>query len=234
MLLRRCEQLVLRALVEHVVDHLHGVDVAGAHERERRLGRVVVDRHAEAADLALLLERLDRLEPVALLEPVVVPDVELLHVDRVEAEVLEAALRARADVRGGERLVGVRVRSGGPGAVLRRDLRRNVDGLAALADGLPDQPLGVAVAVAEGGVDEVQPEIDRAVQRSQRLVVLRPDPRALADAPGAVADLGDLESCVAELAKVHGGVEYPARARMHPWTARPPSTACSPCRSTSS
>src|SRR5918999_1947353 len=98
------EQLVLRALVEDVVDHLHGVDEAGADEGERRRGLVVVDRHAEVADLALLLERVDRLAPVALLEPVVVPDVELLHVDRLEPEVAQAGLRALADVRARERV----------------------------------------------------------------------------------------------------------------------------------
>src|SRR5918999_5557407 len=98
------EQLVLRALVEDVVDHLDGVGEAGAHELQGGGRLVVVDRDPEVADLALLLERVDRLAPVALLEPVVVPDVELLHVDRLEPEVAQAHLRALADVRARERV----------------------------------------------------------------------------------------------------------------------------------
>jgi hypothetical protein len=198
------EQLVVRALVEDVVDDLDRVDVAGAHEREGGLRLVVVDRHAEEADLALLLERLDGLEPVALPEPVVVPDVELLDVDRLEAEVAQARLGPGADVVARERRVGVRAGRGGPAPVLRRDLRRHVDGLGPVPDRAAHELLRVAVAVGERRVDEGQSEVDRAVQRAQRRVVVGADPHALADAPGAVADLGHLDAGVAKLAVVHG------------------------------
>jgi hypothetical protein len=104
----RRQELVLRALVEDVVDDLHGVDDAGLDQPERVGRLVVVDRHAEEADLALVLERLDDLEPVALAHPVVAPDVQLLQVDRVRAEVAERAFGAAAHPLAGKRLVGAR------------------------------------------------------------------------------------------------------------------------------
>ncbi len=53
---------------------------------------MVVDRDAEEADLPVPFQLLDRLEPVALADPLVRPDVELLDVDRVQAEVAQALL----------------------------------------------------------------------------------------------------------------------------------------------
>ena len=202
-LAHRGVQLVLRALVEHVVDHLHGVDPAGAHQLQRGVRPVVVDRHAEGADLALLLERLDGLEPIALLQPGVVPDVELLHVDDVEPEVAQAGLRAGADVLAGERLARVGGGVARPLHRLGRELGGDVDLLRPRAHDLADEPLGVPVAVAERRVDEVQPEVDGPVQRAQRFVVVGADPHRLADAPRAVADLGDLEAGPAQSSIVH-------------------------------
>ena len=89
------EERVLGALVEDVVDHLDGVDEPRLDEPDRVLGLVVVDRDAEEADLSLALQSLDRVEPVALVHPLVGPDVELLDVDRLETEVLAGCPRYR-------------------------------------------------------------------------------------------------------------------------------------------
>ena len=64
-------------------------------------------------------------------------------------------------------------RPSGPGQVLGRHLGGHVDRLGALAHHLADHALAAAVAVGERGVDEVEPEVDRAVERLDRLVVVR-------------------------------------------------------------
>jgi hypothetical protein len=58
----------------------------------------------------------------------------------------------------------------------------------------------VAVAVAERRVDEVDAELERAAQGTQRLGVVGADPARAADASRAVAERRDLEACRAERA----------------------------------
>ena len=47
----------------------------------------------------------------------------------------------------------------------------------------------MAVAIGEGGVDQVQAEVDGAAQRADGFVVRAAEPLLAADPPGAVADL---------------------------------------------
>src|SRR6185503_2597079 len=68
--------------------------------------------------------------------------------------------------------------------------------------------LAVAVAVGERGVDEVEAEVDRPVERAPGFVVARADPLLGADAPGAVAHLRDPESGASQRSVVHGGQSY--------------------------
>src|SRR5262245_53416599 len=74
----RGEERVLGALVEDVVDHLNGVDDPRLDEPDRVVRLVVVDRDAEEPDLPVALEPFDSVEPVALSDPLVRPDVQLL------------------------------------------------------------------------------------------------------------------------------------------------------------
>jgi hypothetical protein len=193
-------------LVEDVVDHLHGVRDAALDDPERAVGLVVVDRDAEEADLALLLERLDCVLPVALAEPLVAPHVELLQVERLQPQIVEGALGEAAQVLAREHVLHAAALGRRPGEVLGRDLAGHVHLLGAVAHDLADQPLAVAVAVCGSRVDEVEPQIDRAVESPDRLVVLGALPLNAADAPGSVADLGHLEARLAESAPLHGRV----------------------------
>ena len=77
------------------------------------------------------------------------------------------------------------------------------DPLVALAHDLADELLRVPAPVRERGVDEVQAEVDRAVQRLHGLVVLRAQPHVAADAPGAVADLGHAQARPAQPSLMH-------------------------------
>jgi hypothetical protein len=129
--------------------------------------------------------------------------VELLHVDRLEAEIAQALLRRRDHVLGRERLIRVHARARRPLPDLRRDLRRDHELARMLTHDLPDQLLAVPVAVAKSRVDEGHAQLDRPAERAQRLVVFRADPPRPTDPPGAEAELGDAEARLAEDPRAH-------------------------------
>jgi hypothetical protein len=114
--------------------------------------------------------------------------VELEHVEGVQAGSAQAGLQAGPDVAAGEGLGRVQAAGRGPDPVRRRHLGRDVEVLApVIAHDLADDAL--ALPVAAGGVDEVDAELDRPVQRPERFVLLRADPHRPADPPCPVADL---------------------------------------------
>ena len=81
------KQFVFRRLVEDVVDHLHAVDEAGLERAQdvRRLPAVHAD--ADGAHEPLALQIVDGALPAVVVGPGVAPDVELLQIDRLHAEV---------------------------------------------------------------------------------------------------------------------------------------------------
>src|SRR5207245_1405373 len=191
----------------------------GAHGPQRRRRVVVVHRDPQEARLAGALQAEQRLRPPGVLVQVLVlPDVELQQVDVITLQVLQALLAGAHDVPRRERLRDRHPTTGGPDEVLGRDLGRDVDRLPPLAQQAADQLLAAAMAVAERGVDEVDAEVDGAVQRPQALVVLRADPQRPADAPGAVADLGDLQARATQRARAHATdyPRFPCRAAPRP------------------
>ena len=94
---------------------------------------------------------------------------------RRDAEVAQALLGVLADVVGGKDVVERVLRPRRPLAVLRRDLGRDVEPLVRMPlQQLAEQPLAVPVAVGPRGVEEVAAELDRPVERRQRLLVVAP------------------------------------------------------------
>src|SRR5215204_5074618 len=197
------QETVLRTLVEDVVDHLHRIYDARLDEPHRVRRLMVVYGDAESADLTLPLQVLDGLQPVSLIDPVVLPDVELLHVDGLQSEVGEALLRAIPDVICGEHLLGGNAVGSGPDPVLQRDLGGDVDGLVPLPQYLPHEPLAVPLPVCQGRVYEVESKVDSPVQGPERLFVLRAEPGVAGNTPGAVADFGYFQARSAERSVVH-------------------------------
>src|SRR5215208_470035 len=197
------QELVLRALIEDVVDHLDGTYRAGLDKPHRVRRLVVVYGDTESADLTFSFKVLDRLEPVSITDPGVLPDMELLHIDDVQPEVGEALLRTLPDVVSREYFLGGDTLRGRPDPVLRRDLGGDVDGLVPILDQLPYQPLAVSLPVSQGCVYDIETEVYGPVQGPQRFLVLRAEPGVASDAPGPVAYLRDLQARPSERSVVH-------------------------------
>ena len=145
------EQRVFRRLVEKVVDHLHAVDESSL-QRPQHVARFpAIDTDAERPHQLFALERLDRALPSTIRRPRVAPDVKLLQIDRVHAQVGEALLGVFANMIGGVGLVDVVFGASWPLQIFRRDLRRDEKGTFLPARVVPDclaeQPFAFTSAV---------------------------------------------------------------------------------------
>src|SRR5262249_22771892 len=116
---------VFRRLIEDVVDDLHAVHDPGLEgvQHVRRLPSVHAD--AECSYQALFLELLGRPLPSFIVRPCVIPDVELLEIDRLGAEILETLLRELADMVWWKHVGDWGLRLPGPREILWWDLRRD-------------------------------------------------------------------------------------------------------------
>src|SRR6185503_4306360 len=208
------QDLVLDLTVEQRVRRLQRLD------RRDRLGAAQLpDREVRGADVtdeAFVLQ-LGEGRP-ALLELLVRDrEVDLVEVDRLDAEAAQAGLALASERVAPQRLQGRAVRAFRL-AALREDERPLVEARDRAADDL----LRVAEPVLRGRVDPVDAELKRAVDRGDRLLVvlLAPAPVVLgaADRPGAEADPADLQPGAAELGRPHTAAAIePAKARRS-WT----------------
>src|SRR5690606_18672278 len=149
----------------------------------------------------LALEVLDGPLPPLVLGPLVGPHVELLKIDGLDAEILEARLGRPPDMVGGERLVEAVFWPGGPLAVLRWDLGRDDDLVTGMAfEHVGQDAFTAAVAVGESRVEERASELDRVVECRHRLVIVRARPAS--HAPEAVTHFGNLPAQPAEPARL--------------------------------
>ena len=196
-----------------------GREDATGEQRERRLHRVDVPHGlaavelldvevagADPADLPLVDEGGHR--PPRLLEqrprrPV--RPVTLVEVDPLEAETAQAALALLADRLGAEIVPDLALRPAFPPAAALREHEHVVTDRG-WAERPPDDLLGVTEAVDRRGVDPVDPELDCAPDRGDRLVVVDrspPEPPRPADAPGAEADHAERRAVPAEAPRPH-------------------------------
>ena len=136
-------------------------------------------------------------------DPVVVVDgrgraVQLHEVERVDAEVLAAAVGPGAQGVGGERLGHVRV---GAAAALGHDGQA---GVGPLAQQPADEPLAAAVAVDVGRVEHRHAGVDRGVQHRHGVVLAHRAPVGT-ELPAAQADHRDRTTGPAECSHLHVG-----------------------------
>jgi hypothetical protein len=174
--------------------------------RERRLERVdVADpiaaldlgpgevRDADVADQPLVLER-DHGAPGFLNRYVLVGPVELIQVDHIDPQPLQAVLAGPADL----------VRAEAAAVGLRGDLGGHDDAIPAPLDGPANEFLALPVAVDLGGIDPrdpgVQPGPDRIDHDPVGLV--RP-PGVAAGLPRPVTDHRDGRPLRSELVRAH-------------------------------
>jgi hypothetical protein len=117
--------------------------------------------------------------------------VKLHEVEALQPRVLQALVDVLFDVFGREGFVEREVAAAGPLHVLRGDFGGRVDSpVGVAADEFAEQSLAAPLTVDPSGVEEVAAEFDGALERAQRLLVVRTRPAP--HAPHAVADLADL------------------------------------------
>jgi len=153
---------------------------------------------ADVADLPLLDEVVERRERLPD-RRVLVPAVDLVEVDVVGVQSVEARARLVEDVLAGEPLS---VRPVVHSAV---HLRRDGEFLAvALGDGLPENLLALAVRVDVRRVEEGDPEVERPVDHFERLLVIVEHPGLLApEVHTAETETRDLQAGLSESRVFH-------------------------------
>ncbi len=143
--------------------------------------------------------------PRGIREPGVVPDVQLLHVQRFHAEILERLLGRRGDVLRGKDVAELVAGFAGPLPILRRDLRRHggLAGADLVLQLFADQALAVAVAVRQRRIEEGDPLLDRFAHRLAAFTVVDAAPHLAAESPAAEADFAHAISSVTESSLLH-------------------------------
>src|SRR5262249_54515578 len=132
----------------------------------------------------------------------VAPHVELLKIDRLDAEVVQALLGVLADVIGWIGLLHRVFGAGGPLPVHWRNLRRDHElGVPVRAQGLAEEPLAVTGSVHPRGIEERAAQRDCAVERAERFLVVGSGPSP--HAPHPVSDLGNPPTRSAQSAVAH-------------------------------
>ena len=124
--------------------------------------------------------------------------VNLVEVDRVDPQPLQAVVGLTP-----YRVPLQAVHDPAVAAFKQRALGEHVRSLGDALQRATDDLLGAAEAVGGGGVNPIDPLLERAVDRGDRLLIVLRTPAELpvpaADRPRAEADAGDLEARLAEL-----------------------------------
>ena len=190
------DQVPAGFLLQHVVDHRERRDRAGGHRGQALVppADLGAQRHPVAAHLALGNEVLERREQLVRADRVHARVVELVHVDAVGAEALQAALaRVPHEVR--SPVVGqlpLAARSGVRVPVVA-DLGRVHDLVAPPLERLREQRLPAPVAVGVGRVEERDAPVERRPQQLDGLAVVLLAPPSGGQRPHPEAHLGDAD-----------------------------------------
>ena len=192
------KQILLRRLIEDVVDHLHGIDQARLNDAEPRIRFMVIEGHSEGPNLSLPLQIFEGAAPFVATGPLRVPDVKLEQVDDLETQIFQAVFRRANDVVAGKSFFDADSGGRGPPAVLRWNFGGDINLARRFTGHATDQFLTVSVAVDERGVDEIHAQFDGAMERGEGLLIGRANPHGAADTPGAIADFAHFEIGLAQ------------------------------------
>jgi hypothetical protein len=178
-------------LLDDAVDDLNALDVALGHGGVT-LGApadVGAQRDAVVADLAFLDQRIQRLEDGVVVDGLDARVVELVEVDVVGAQPLEAVLAGLADELGFPALAAFLVVPPARGLEVVAELGGDDDVLALLLrEGVAEDLLAVAVSVGVGGVEEGYALFDGVAEEVDGVVVFDFTPPAGGDGPDAEGD----------------------------------------------
>ena len=92
------KQILLRRLIEDVVNNLDGIEQTGFHGFERRIRIVLRNRDAEIADLPASAQIFHRAAPLFRTRPGIRPHVKLLQINLLDAQITQTVLRRANDV----------------------------------------------------------------------------------------------------------------------------------------
>ena len=213
------EHLVLDAALEQRVLALHAGD------RVHRSGAAQVGRQrlgeADEPDLPLLDQLRERADGL-LDRRLGVDAVLLVEVDGLDAEAAQARLTRLAHVLG----AAVDARRAAVGVGHEPELGREHDLVAAVADGAAHELLVVPGAVDVGGVEQVDAEVERAVDRRDAVGLVRAAVRA-GHRHAAQADRRDVGAHLAELPHRDRHPLDRVRGPLYrgPWPTAPPTPA---------
>lgn len=195
-------------LLKEVVDDLHRIDPATAHEVDHGVLILLGRGNTDETEAAFALKGAKNFEGCGVAVPRPGPGVKLEEIEFFGAEVGAARGDVFAEVAFGIAIVGAVVGRGRPRAGGGRgfggdeDAGGGADG-GALAQDPGDEFFAAAVAIAGGGVDEVDAEIERPMERGEGIGVGLRAPRAT-DGPCTEADFGGGEGVLAKEAELHG------------------------------
>src|SRR5918993_1572292 len=196
------KQFILRILIEDVVDDLHGIDETGPHRLDdvRRLPAIHAD--AERGDQLLPLQLFGRAFPAFVIDPRVVPHVQLLKIKSACSEIRKTLLSHLDDVFGREDLSDRRFGTTWPLHVFWWNFRCRVQLRAGMTlQRFAEQLLAASHSICVRRIEEIAAELDRAIERSARLVIVRASPSA--HTPHAIADFRHLPAKPAEPSVLH-------------------------------
>jgi hypothetical protein len=151
---------------------------------------------------ALAAEVFDGALPARVVGPLVLPDVELHQVERVCLHLAEDPLDGGPEVIRREDVADAIAGTGGPLAILRRDLGGDEQLATGIRpDELAEEPVGVTVAVDEGGVEEGHAGIDGSLEDGHALPIIGAGPAA--HPPHADAERAHRPACPPESSVLH-------------------------------
>src|SRR5262245_9216824 len=206
------EQHVLCGLIEHVVDDLHRIDESRLQRAQHVFWFPTIDADPERADLSRLFQLPYGAAPAVCVRPRVVPDVELLQIERVDPKVAERRIGVPDDVLVRKHLVCGARGPTWPSAVLRRNLGCDHElDLAMSAQQIAEEPFAVSLAIRRRGIKEIAAEFDRAIERACRFGIVRSRPAT--HAPHAIADLRERVGQASRFAVTHECVNCRYRCR---------------------
>src|SRR5947209_12880497 len=159
---------------------------------------MIINRDPEKANLPLLFESLDGLRPVSLPNPLIIPDMELLNIKGLGPKIAQTLLSTCLDVGAWKGLFDWDSGRCRPQAIFWGNLGGDDNPCVwFVAQNLSDKLFAVPLTIGQSCINKVHSQVDSPLEGLKRFLVLGTNPPRLANPPGTIADLRNLQSCSA-------------------------------------